>query len=678
MEINDPLKFDLIEQTDNLATELSEFDLNAIASELCGFYQKDENDCHERHEKMSKFLGIVDNDKEYRRVAKLQNGANNHYSLMTDAVNEFQTTFINEFDFHEIVRAVPTDKAKSQQDIALEIQSQVPNATEEEAQQLVMKNIKRDRAIRYAIVKSAQDAVDLLNYQFTEDMPNWIEETQSMAKLLACHGTVIRKYSFCPIEKIPVFKLIEANKFVVDCNARSINGAKRLSECEMYDHSQIFPLIESEYFRPYQNTEELRQDKDAYFNIVEMCCRLDLDNDGYPEPYVVWFDKERSQILRIEKNFKQVFSKDGKIIVIKAKERYCRYAFLPNPKSFFGYGLCDILEQSQNALSSLTNLMIDAGAKSTLGGGFFAGDINKVGPIRFSPGEYKPLRITGQALREGIVDMPTPTPNQTLFAVMQLLDSKANSLANLNQFNSENFSSNTAPTTAMILHEQSSKKLRAILKRIFMSFEKEVNHLVEANREYLSIERYNFLLGKNINPALFASNKIKFVPNVNYNEIGNIKGMAKVQFQGSMKDDPFVNPKRVRQDMYSEMGYDDPDYFVTDPPPPPQPAPDPIMMASIEAQKKQLEIQAQKVALDNQKLQQDMQQFMQKMQLEYSKLQADFKIRTDKNNVDQLTATHEAIKDTATAINQSAQAEKTGVDTAAVAQQVEDLNRQVN
>jgi hypothetical protein len=679
MELDKPLKPQVIDQTDNLAEKLEATDLNVIAGELIGYYQKDENDCDDRHKKMKMFLGVVDNDPEFKRVAKLQNGAANHYSLMTDAVNEFQTTFINEFPFVDVVKAVPTDPAKSQQDIALELQSQSQDAqiAPERAQQMVRQAMQKDRATRHAMVTASQDAVDLLNYQFTEDMPNWAEDTQCMAKMLAAQGTAIRKYSFCPIEKIPIFKMIKATDFVVDKDARSIQGAKRLSECHAYEYEQIQPLIRSGYFIEYADYE-LREDDEDDYNIVEMCCRLDLDDDGYPEPYVVWFDKDKSQILRIEKNFKDVLRGEKKAIVIKQKERYCRYSFLPNPKSFFGLGLGDILEQSQDALSSLTNLMIDAGAKATLGGGFYAGDVNKAGPIRFAPGEYKPLRISGQALREGIVDMPVPEPNQTLFSVMQLLDGKASSLANLSQFNTENFTANTAPTTAMIMYDQSTKKLRAILKRVFMAFSKEVDHLVKANEEYLNVERYSFLLQKELSAEIFGNKQVDFVPNKDIEEIGNMKGMAKVQFLGGMLQDPFINPKRARQEMFREMGFDDPDYFVTDPPPPQQGEPDPLMM-------EQLKIAQQQVQLQGQKQQLDMQRDMQKLQLEMQKLQADTQnkqaetaIKAEKNEIDRIQSTNEARESIAIATNQLSQAAKNGADARRIAEEVKNIDVTTN
>lgn len=691
--IDKTIKHSILDEYDddrNLVEDLDFNDLKVIHSELVQFYQKDKSDCYKRHESMKKYLGIVDNDEKYRRTSRLPNGADNHYSLMTDAVNEFQTTFINEFPFDEPVKALPRERNKSQQDIALELFTQgvTSGGDPTKAGQLVQQEMQKHRASNHALMMQSRDAVLLLNYQLTEDMPNWCEDTQGLAKLLACQGTVIRKYSFCPIEQKPLHKTIEATDFVVDKDARTIEGAKRLSECFNFSYSDIKSFIQSEYFVQYDNDmhEIDPNDDDARFEIVEMCVRLDLDGDDYPEPYIVWFDKVRSHILRIQKNFKRILRSDkGKAISIMANMRYCRYSFLPNPKSFFGIGLCDILEQSQNALSSMTNLMIDAGAKSVLGGGFIATDV-KSGSLRYSPGEYKPIATTGQSLRDGIFDMPVPQPNNTLFAVMQLLDAKASSLANLNQFNTENFTANTAPTTAMIMFDQSTKKLRAILRRVFLAFRKEIEHLVEANKRYLNIERYNFLMQKQFQDGMFDNEAIEFMPNKDIEDIGNVGNMAKVQFLGGMLQDPYTNPKRARQVMFEQMGFNDADYFIQDPPPPPPQEPDPVMMGQLQIAQKQLELQAQKqqsdfsekmqkLQLEAQKQQDLNEQFRAKLQQEIEKMFKDYEIRKEQNQIDMSRTDNENLESKAIAMNHMAQVAERNVNAVKLAKEVDNDNR---
>lgn len=624
LDIEKKLTHNEIDNTDNVVEILSSIDKTAIATKIIEFYDRDLNDCQPHHEKMKRYLGVCDNDEEYLRTARINGGSRLHYMLLTDASNEFLTTFINEFPLDMPVMAKNAKEAPSQEDIAvmLAVNGQITDG--KDAKPIVDNAIKEIRIKNHKSLMDSKDAVKILNYQFTEDMPDWVEETQELAKLLCVQGTVLRKYTYCPIEKRPIHKLVKATDFVVNKEAKTINGAKRLSECSAYRKEDIVPLCESKYFIESENDDE-SQDDDGDYHIIEMSLRLDLDGDDYPEPYVAWVLKEKSQLLRLEKNFnKAVRSDDGKAIIIKAKSRYCKYSFLPS-SDFWGKGFGAILEMSQNALSSILNLTIDAGAKSALGGGVFSSDINiKDRVFNFKAGEWKGVRATGQSIRDSFMPIPNPEPSQTLIAMMQLLDTKSSSLANLNQMNSENFTANTAPTTAMIMAEESTKKLRAVLKRFFVEFKKEIQSLVEANKEYLNTPRYAELTGIEVDSSVFDNKEIVFLPNKDIDSIGNARQMAQVQFFESKTQDPFYDAKRTRKEVLRLMGIDNPDYYLTDPPEAQQAQPDPLMTGQLELGKMQLELQ--KSIADN------------KNQIDTLKLLLDNEYKQDKLEIDRVKA----------------------------------------
>lgn len=608
LDIKNKLKPAEIDSTENLAEILDEFDLTAVAGEIVEFYERDLNDCHAHHEKMKRYIGVCDNEDDYLRTARINGGSRLHYMLLTDASNEFLTTFINEFPLDAPVMAKNAKDVPSQEDTAvtLAMSGQIPQG--QDAKPIVENAIKEARIKNHKALMDSEGAVKILNYQFTEDMPDWVEETQELAKLLCVQGTVLRKYTYCPIEQRPVHKLVKATDFVVNKGAKTIDGAKRLSECSAYRKEDIVPLYESKYFKEYEASENEEDEEDTDYHIIEMSLRLDLDGDDYPEPYIAWVLKEKSQLLRLEKNFNKVVrSENGKAIVIKAKSRYCKYSFLPS-SDFWGKGFGAILEMSQNALSSILNLTIDAGAKSALGGGVFSADIStKDRVFNFKAGEWKGIRATGQSIRDAFMPIPNPEPSQTLMAMMQLLDTKSSSLANLNQMNSENFTANTAPTTAMIMAEESTKKLRAVLKRFYVEFKKEIQSLVEANKEYFNTARYAELTGIEVDASVFDNKEIVFLPNKDIDSIGNARQMAQVQFFESKTQDPFYDAKRTRKEVLRLMGIDNPDYYLTDPPEAQPQQPDPIMTGQLELTKQQLEAQV-KMQMD--KAQQDLLKMM--------------------------------------------------------------------
>lgn len=603
---------------DNLASLLEESDRNAIAAHLVELYEKDAKFCKPRHDLMKKFEGIVKSQEEYRREARVLNGSDLHATLFSDAVTEFQITFTNEFPLDEPIKTEVDFKMPSSEDIEAQLYQQIGQIPPPEAIDEQLKNIKVQF---HALQMQAEQAKKTMNYQLTVDMESWQSETEMIGFLLPCHGTVLRKYSFCPIEKRPDHKLVRATDIIVDEQARCVNSAQRISQCSDYKYYELEPLIRKEYFLDIADeSQDLDDvvDMDETHYVIEMCVRLDLDDDDYPEPYIVHLDKETKKLLRIEKNFEDIdvlLEPDSNdILTIKNRKRYCVYTFLPDSDSFFGRGLCDILQESQHAISSIVNILIDGGANYTLGGGFVSGDSGVTdGLQQFVPGEWKPVKNFGSALRESIVPLPQMEPSQTLVSMLQFIDSKASSLANLSQFNAENFTSNIAPTVAMIYADKATEKLKAILIRVFRSLTAEIKMLQDANARYINIQRYQFLADISATPEMFKQNQIKFVANKDMENIGNMKMMARTQYLDGKMQDPFYDAKKIRRMSAEGMGFKDPDAFLITPPPP---QPNPMAQAQVE------NMQAQSANLKEQ-----IQVLVGQLQLSQQKQQQDFEVK---------------------------------------------------
>ena len=279
----------------------------------------------------------------------------------------------------------------------------------------------------------AKEGCKLLNYQLTTDMNIWITDTENLPFLLATHGCALRKRTFSPIEQKPVHKLIHATKVVVDKGARNVETANRISECEDYVYNELQPLIKSGYFadinQDIEYEDKSEDDYDKEYSIIEMSVRLDLDNDGYCEPYIVYIDKESASLLRIEKNYEAedvLLDASNNVSFIRPSDRYVLYTFMSDDESFFGRSLCHILEEYQNAEASIVNMLIDSGAKSALGGGFISKDLKlPSGHTDFDAGEWKPVANLGDDIRTSIVPLPVSEPSQTLITMLQYLDRKS-------------------------------------------------------------------------------------------------------------------------------------------------------------------------------------------------------------------------------------------------------------
>ena len=72
--------------------------------------------------------------------------------------------------------------------------------------------------------------------------------------------------------------------------------------------------------------------------ILEQHTYLDLDQDGYSEPYIVTVELDSHKVLRIVPRFNGdsvVVDEKSKVISIEAIQYYTKYSFIPNPDGGF-------------------------------------------------------------------------------------------------------------------------------------------------------------------------------------------------------------------------------------------------------------------------------------------------------------------------------------------------------
>src|SRR4029077_15915267 len=103
--------------------------------------------------------------------------------------------------------------------------------------------------------------------------------------------------------------------------------------------------------------------------------RLDLDDDGYPEPYIVTIHKHTSKVARIVARYdsENVFfnNDDDRVIKIIPVQYYTKYDFIPSMDGgIYGTGFGKLLSPINAAINTTLNQLIDAGHLQIRGGGF--------------------------------------------------------------------------------------------------------------------------------------------------------------------------------------------------------------------------------------------------------------------------------------------------------------------
>ncbi len=366
-----------------------------------------------------------------------------------------------------------------------------------------------------------------MSYQLMHEMYGWEEDMDKLLIMLPVVGTVFKKTFWDPVCEMNVSKLILPKNLVVNYWTECLEKSERISEriemsprlVEERKRAGLFlnkvlgapsvpPDVSNKdtYATPFQAPAN---DETTPHVLIEQHTYLDLDNDGYKEPYIVTFDLDSGCVLRIAARFDDntmYFNEKDELLKIEPIQYYTKFGFIPNPDgSFYDIGFGMLLGPINEAVNTLINQLIDAGTLSTLQSGFLGKGLRlKMGEQRFQPGEWKPVNATGDDLKKQIVPLPAKDPSSVLFQLMGSMITSGKELASVAEiFVGKMPGQNTPATTTMASIEQGMKVFTAVYKRLYRSLEQEFKKLFDLNATYLNPETYQAVTGIETGPEDF-------------------------------------------------------------------------------------------------------------------------------------------------------------------------------
>lgn len=441
-----------------------------------------------------------------------------------------------------------------------------------------------------AKARRGERVCELMNYQILEESDNWCSDTDRLLMVIPAVGQCFRKWYYDSTEKKECSRLVLPQHLVVNIDAPTLEGASRISEefelypYEIEENINLGLFIKFDYGTSNEslgnNTLEFEvsgaRDADKPHIFIEQLRRLDLDNDGYAEPYTVIVHKKTSKVCRIIPRFE----KDDIEYKITDKGRYevarikgwlniVKYGFLPNPEgSFYDLGYGDLLYPINDAMNTSINQLFDAGHMSVLGGGFLGKGLRlKSGNLRFRPMEWKIVDTVGGKIKDNVVQIPTPQPSPVVMQLVDYLGKAGEDIAALNKMISGELPTNMPATTTMAAVEQSMVPFKAVFKRVYAALKREFKILYDLNSKNLDDKQYSDVLGEPASLADFNTKDCQIVPVSDLDMMTNVQRMAKANVIAGFKDDPFFNPTAVRKEILIATGYNDVDQFLVVPPP---------------------------------------------------------------------------------------------------------------
>lgn len=503
----------------------------------------------------------------------------------------------------------------------------------------------------------AQRVSKYMSYQLMEEMDGWEEDMDKLLIMLPIVGTVFKKTYWDSVTKKNCSRLVLPINFVVNYWAKSLECAERMSEImEMSPRKvkerqmsgifldvdlgtpQSYPVLKGDNVPPVDETTP--------YCIIEQHTFLDLDEDGYAEPYIVTFDRTSRKVLRISARFDQdgIFvGDDGELQKIEPIQYYTKYGFVPNPDgSFYDIGFGCLLGPLNEAVNTLINQLTDAGTLNNLQSGFIGKGLRlKMGETRFLPGEWKAVNATGDDLRKQIVPLPSKEPSNVLFQLMGTLITSGKELASVAEiFTGKMPGQNTPATTTMASVEQGMKVFTAVYKRIFRSLKEEFKKLYRLNEIYIDPQTYVAIIDAPVGPADFAQEGYDICPGADPQATSQqeklMKAQGLIEILAGMPGmlDPIKVISRVleaqEQPNWQELFTQQVQQTGQLPPPPPDPK---MLEMQMKGQAEQASLQmkaqaqAQQMELESRDRQQQMlmerQMHAQKMQQQAEKAQMD-------------------------------------------------------
>lgn len=355
-------------------------------------------------------------------------------------------------------------------------------------------------------IDQAERVQEFMNYQLTEQMPEYFDESERLLFHLPIIGSAFKKTYYDASLERPVSEFVPIDQFYVSYYASDLRKADRYTHVIYRSPVDLMKEIDAgmykdidlpEAYVPEQSSMATKldtvlglsqtSDSDYQYVLLEQHCYLELPEDpeheeGVSLPYIVTIEEQSKQILSIRRNYRPDDKTRQKVM------HFVHYKYVPG-FGFYGLGLIHFLGNLTMTATAAMRALVDAGQFANLPGGFKSKGVRIVGdndPI--SPGEFKEVEATGMDLSKSIVPLPYKEPSNTLLSMLNFVIGTGQKFADTTEQVVSDAASYGPVGTTMALLEASSKFFSAIHKRLHKSQKDELKILAQINHDYLPNE----------------------------------------------------------------------------------------------------------------------------------------------------------------------------------------------
>jgi len=482
--IGDP-ELDVIEESDNgfdanLAEEIDARELSAKGAELVSFYENDEaarDEWKTRYKAGLKTLdpdGGLDEGEDERATRGLSIVV---HPLIAEAATQFNAKAIAEL--------YPSGGP---------IKTVIIGQPDEEIEE-------QGRRVR-----------EFMNYQITEEMPEYFPDLDQMLFHLPLVGQTFKKVWWDVNLDRQCSQFVKAEDFCVAPESKDLYTSPRYTHLIRMPKNDYNRYVQNGYYLQtsdagsddvdpadsvigeIEGVDEYDDSNDDIITLLEMHVydlfdgidgeemdEEDEDDNAVALPYVITIDYDNQKIVSVRRNWRE----DDEMK--KRRDWFVSYKFLPG-LGFYGFGLYHMIGGLGKAATGSLRALLDSAAFSNMQGGFKLRGRVTGGDVQVNPGEFVDLDSTVDDVNKAIMPLPFKEPSGSLFNLLGFMVEAGQRFASTADLNVGDVNPNAPVGSTVALIEQGSKAFSAIHKRLHYSQGQEFKMLAALNAENLPEE----------------------------------------------------------------------------------------------------------------------------------------------------------------------------------------------
>jgi len=463
----------------NLVDQIDERELKDSASELIDYFETDKSGRMEWEQRYKDGLKTLDpdgnlhDDDEDRAIRGLSQVV---HPLIAEAATQFQSRAIAElYPSGGPVRTVIIGEANDE------------------------------------LEEQATRVKDYMNYQITQEMPEFFPDLDKMLFHLPLVGQTFKKVWYDPSFERLTARFVQAEDFVVSPDSTDLKTSPRYTHIIKLSRNDYNRFVKAGYYEPLDpyssgadddsgTVEEIEgissynaERDDGTVVLLEMHTYYmfdgidgadSSDEDAVALPYCITIEQSTEKIVSIRRNWHEDDERQEK------REWFVEYKFLPG-LGFYGFGLYHIIGGLGKVATGSLRALLDSAAFSNMQGGFKLKGRVPGGEMDISPGEFVDLDATVDDVKKAVMPLPFKEPSSTLFQLLGFIVEAGQRFAAIADLNVGDATNQAPVGTTVALLEQGSKIFSAVHKRLHVSQGNEFKIMVGLNSMHLE-DRVDF------------------------------------------------------------------------------------------------------------------------------------------------------------------------------------------